>query len=159
MDLELALAGPGVWQTTVPAGFTFLVDARLPLAPEPTSAAGDEQPYDAELARFGPDHAALERLAQLGGGTVLASPAEVLSTPGEALVRLPMRLPLLFAALVVYLLSLLLVRLPDRAVASAAIPERSSRISMPPRSRTSAAPPPPMAKTPKPTPPDDQEAA
>ncbi len=159
VDLELAIAGPGVWQTTVPAGFTFLVDARLPLDPEPTSAAGDEQPYDAELARFGPDHAALERLAQLGGGTVLASPAEVLSTPGEALVRLPMRLPLLFAALVVYLLSLLLVRLPDRAVASAAIPERSSRISMPPRSRTSAAPPPPMAKTPKPTPPDDQEAA
>lgn len=157
--LELGVVGPGVWQTSVPAGFTFLVDARLPLDPEPTSAAGDETPYDAELARFGPDRASLERLASLGGGEVIASPADALATPGEAHVRLPIRLPFLFAALVVYLLSLLFVRMPDRAVASASIPERTSRISMPPRGRTSNAPPPPMMKTPKPSPPDDQEAA
>lgn len=158
-ELPLSIVGPGVWQATVPAGFTFLVDARLPLDPEPTSAAGDEQPYDAELARFGPDAASLDRLAAIGGGEVLTAPAGILEAPGEAFVRMPMRMPLLFAALVVYLLSLLLVRMPDRAVASAAIPERSSRISMPPSGRTSAAPPPPMVKTPKPTPPDDQEAA
>ena len=159
-ELELGIVGPGVWQTTVPAGFTFLVDARLPLDPEPTSAAGDETPYDPELARFGPDRASLDRLAELGGGTVIASVAEALAEPGDALVRMPLRLPLLFAALLVYLLSLLAIRLPDRAVASAAIPERSSRIPMPPSGRTSNAPPPPMAHdTPKPTPPDDQEAA
>lgn len=157
--LELGIVGPGVWQATVPAGFTFLVDARLPLDPEPTSAAGSETPYDVELARFGPDRASLDRLASLGGGTVIASPMEVLAAPGEALVRMPMRMPLLFAALFIYLLSLLLVRMPDRAVASAAIPERTSRISMPPAGRTSNAPPPPMAITPRPAPPDDQEAA
>ena len=157
--LELAIVGPGVWQASVPAGFTFLVDARLPLDPEPTSAAGDETPYDAELARFGPDRASIDRLATLGGGAVLTAPVEVLAAPGEALVRLPMRMPLLFAALLAYLLSLLLVRMPDRGVAGAAIPERSSRISMPPGGRTSNAPPLPMLKTPKPTPPDDQEAA
>lgn len=163
-ELELGVVGPGVWQTMVPAGFTFLVDARLPLDPEPTSAAGDETPYDAELARFGPDHVSLDRLAMLGGGALIASPSEALAAPGEALVRMPMRMPLLFAALFVYLLSLLLVRMPDRAVASIAKPERPSRISMPPIGRTSNAPPPPMARVPdagapKPSPPDDQEAA
>ena len=158
-ELEMGIVGPGVWQTTVPAGFTFLVDARLPLDPEPTSAAGDETPYDAELARFGPDRGSLERLATLGGGTVIAAPADALATPGEAFVRMPMRMALLFAALVVYLISLLLVRMPDRAVASVSIPERNARVSMPPGSRTSNAPPPPMVRTPEPTPPDDQEAA
>lgn len=155
-ELPLEIVGPGVWQTSVPAGFTFLVDARLPLDPEPTSAAGDETPYDPELARFGPDRASLERLASLGGGQLITAPADALAAPGEAFVRMPMRLPLLFAALLVYLLSLLLVRMPDRAVASASLPERSSRVPMPPRGRTSNAPPPPMADTPKP---NDQEAA
>jgi uncharacterized protein YegL len=157
--LELSIAGPGVWQASVPAGFTFLVDARLPLDPEPTSAAGDETPYDRELSRFGPERSSLDRLASIGGGLVLEAPATALTAPGEALVRMPLRMPLLFAALAIYLLSLLLIRLPDRAVASAAIPERTSRPSMPPAARTSNAPPPPMQKTPKPTPPDDQEAA
>jgi Ca-activated chloride channel family protein len=156
--LELDTVGPGVWQTSVPTGFTFLVDARLPLDPEPTSAAGDEMPYAEPLARFGPDAPMLERLALLGGGIVVDAPAAILDAPGQAFVRMPLRMAFLFAALAVYLLSLLLVRLPDRAVASAGVVERPSRIPVPARARPSQAPPEP-APAPAPREPDDQEAA
>jgi uncharacterized protein YegL len=150
-ELPLSIVGPGVWQATVPAGFNLLVDARLPLDPEPTSAAGDETPYDAELARFSPDRASLERLAAIGGGRVIDAPADALLTPGEAFVRMPMRMALLFAALLVYLLSLLLVRMPDRAVASAGAMDRPSRVPVPVPGRTSNAPPAPKS--------NDKEAA
>ena len=156
--LELETVGPGVWQTSVPTGFTFLVDARLPLDPEPTAADGDEAPYAESLARFGPDEAMLERLALLGGGTVVDAPSAILAAPGEAFVRVPLRMGFLFAALAIYLLSLLLVRLPDRAVASAGVVERPSRIPVPARARPSQAPPEPVPP-PAPKTPDDQEAA
>jgi hypothetical protein len=137
--LEVIARGPGIFQAEVPVGFTMLVDARLPIDPEPTAAAGDERPYAPELSRFGPDRGALERMAELGGGAVWSAPSEVLAARGEAWVMQPLRIPLLLAALLAYLVSLLLLRLPDPTITtvSAEAPGRSSvvpttRLSRPP---------------------------
>lgn len=140
--LELAPRGPGVWQAELPLapateGARFLVDARMPFDPEPTAAAGDELPYPAALRGFGPDRASLERLAAIGGGRVLDAPRGVIEQPGEAEVMRPLRTPILVAALLAYLLSLLLLRLPDRRLASGLALERPSRIPVPARGRPS----------------------
>lgn len=131
--LEMATVGPGVLQASVPVGSGFLVDARMPNDVEPTAAAGDERPYDEELATFGPDPAALERLAAIGGGSVLATPADVLATPAPVAAMRSLRTPLLVLALLSYLVSLLLLRLPDRALASSVALERPSRVPNPSR--------------------------
>jgi Ca-activated chloride channel family protein len=137
--LAVIARGPGIFQAEVPVGFTMLVDARLPLDPEPTAAAGDERPYAPDLTRFGPDLPALARMAELGGGALRSAPDEVLAAGGEAWVMQPLRIPLLLGALLTYLLSLLLLRLPDPTLTtvSAEAPGRSSvvpttRLSRPP---------------------------
>ena len=150
--LELAPRGPGVWQAELPVGFTFLVDARLPFDPEPTAAAGDEVPYPEALRAFGPDRASLDRLAAIGGGRVLDAPLGILEVPGEAVVMRALRTPLLITAILLYLHSQLLLRLPDRRLASGLATERPSRIPVPARGRPSLEPSP--APTQK-----DQEAA
>lgn len=144
--LEVVARGPGVFQAEVPVGFTMLLDARLPIDPEPTAAAGDERPYAPELLRFGPDTHALERMAELGGGAVLSAPAEVLAEGGEAWVMQPLRIPLLLSALLAYLLSLLLLRLPDRTITTVTA-EEPSRTSVVPTTRVSR---PPSIPSPKP---------
>ncbi|MDQ3034926.1 MAG: VWA domain-containing protein [Myxococcota bacterium] len=149
--LELAPRGPGVWQAELPVGFTFLVDARMPFDPEPTAAAGDEQPFPVALRAFGPELASLERLAAIGGGRVLEAPLGVLELPGEAEVMRPLRTPLLLAALLFYLASLLLLRMPDRRLASGLALERPSRIPVPARGRPSLGP--------SPASPDEKEEA
>jgi hypothetical protein len=132
-QLPMRLVGPGTWQASITTGLTFLVDARLPADIEPTVARGDERPYDAELAAFGPDLAALERLAALGGGAVLAAPLEITAPAASVPAMRSLRTPLLVLALFVYLASLLLLRLPDRALATGFEVERPSRIPQPSR--------------------------
>ncbi|UJR84708.1 VWA domain-containing protein [Sandaracinus amylolyticus] len=153
--LELEPRGPGVWQSEVPLaiGEQFLVDARLPIDPEPTAAAGDEAPYPESLRAFGPDRAALDRLATIGGGRVVDAPLAVLEAPGEAEVMRPLRTAILALALVLYVLSLLLLRLPDRRLASGLSVERPSRIPVPARGRPS------LTDSPAPRQKNDKEAA
>ncbi len=145
VPLELVARGPGIFQAEVPLGFTMLVDARLPIDPEPTAAAGDERPFDEELIRFGPDRVALERMAGLGGGALLESPAAILTTPGEAWVMQALRIPLLGLALLFYLVSLLLLRLPDRTITTVSA-EEPTRTSVVPSTRVSRPPGPPSRK-------------
>lgn len=149
-QLPMRLVGPGTWQASITAGFTFLVDARLPTDVEPTVAQGDERPYDAELAAFGPDHPSLERVAAMGGGAVLDAPLGITVPAASVPVMRSLRTPLLVLALLVYLASLLLLRLPDRALATGFEVERPSRVPQP--SRRSAPPRPPAARA-------DREAA
>jgi hypothetical protein len=148
-----------VFQAELPIGAGLLVDARMPFDPEPTAAAGDDLPYPAALRTFGPDRAAIARLAALGGGRVLDAPADVLDAPADVLevrhraeVLRPMRTPLLVAALFFYLLGLLWLRMPDRRLASALQVQRPSRMSVPARGRPWA------ERSPAPTP-TSKEAA
>lgn len=145
VPLELVARGPGVFQAEVPVGFTMLVDARLPIDPEPTAAAGDERPYDEELIRFGPDRVGLERMATLGGGVVLDAPLAILAAEGQAWVMQPLKIPLLAGGLLFYLLSLLLLRLPDRTITTVTA-EEPARSSIVPTTRVSRPPSPPSRK-------------
>lgn len=140
-SLPMEIAGPGVWQASIQTGFTFLVDARMPEDVEPTAAEGDERPYDEELAAFGPDTATLERLAAIGGGTLLGAPLEITSEATAVPAMRSLRTPLLLLALLVYLLSLLLLRLPDRSLATGFEVERPSRVPQPSRRSVPPAPP------------------
>ncbi len=141
--LRMAIAGPGVWQTTIDASAHVLVDARMPSDVEPSAAVGDEVPYDPELTAFGPDPAALERLAELGGGRVVVTPDAMLREAAPVPSMRSSRTPLLVLALLAYLLSLLFLRLPDRALTREVEAERPSRIPRP--SRHSAPPLPPRS--------------
>ncbi|MFO0712017.1 MAG: VWA domain-containing protein [Sandaracinus sp.] len=132
-ELPMEIAGPGVWQASIQTGFTFLVDARMPEDIEPTAAEGDERPYDEELAAFGPDQAALERLAAIGGGLLLDAPLGITTEASPVPSMRSLRTPLLVLALLFYLFSLLLLRLPDRALATGFEVERPSRIPQPSR--------------------------
>jgi len=145
VPLELVARGPGVFQAEVPVGFTMLVNARLPIDPEPTAAAGDERPYDEELIRFGPDPVGLLRMAELGGGTVLDTAGAILEGEGEAWVMQPLRIPLLIAAFFFYLVSLLLLRLPDRSI-NLVSAEEPGRTSVVPSTRVSRPPGPPSPR-------------
>ena len=120
----LRARGPGVFQAELPASSTLLVDARMPSDPAPTAADGDETPYPERLRAFGPDRDALARLAALGGGRLLATPAEVFAPGPPAVVPWPLRTALLASALLVYLLSLLVLRLPGQSAPGPA-PEAS----------------------------------
>jgi hypothetical protein len=117
--LALTPKGPGVFQAEVPIERGFLVTARMPFDPDPAAAEGDEEPYPRALRAFGPDAEALERLASLGGGRVLEEPSDIFETSSEALVRRALRTPLLVLALLTYLASLLLLRMPDRRLGRA----------------------------------------
>ncbi|HJL18445.1 MAG TPA: VWA domain-containing protein [Sandaracinaceae bacterium LLY-WYZ-13_1] len=126
--LELIERGPGVWQTELAAEGGFLVDARMPGDERPTVAVGHDHPYDPELAVFGRDAAELARLAAAGGGRVLERPAQLVEAVEEEAVMRSLRTPLLAAALVLYLLGLLLLRLPDHSVGAMVVrPERKRR--------------------------------
>ncbi|MBW2464560.1 MAG: hypothetical protein JRH11_23130 [Deltaproteobacteria bacterium] len=134
MALELEALGPGIFAGEVAVGGGFLAVARMPMDPEPTAAIAYDRTYDPELARFGHDDAALARLAEIGGGTVLSDPAEALEDVVEAPVSTPLSMWLFLAALLSYLVSVLLLRLPDDAAAKAAAAKiaRPSRWSEPP---------------------------
>lgn len=126
--LELIGRGPGVWQSELAESGGFLVDARMPGDERPTAAVGHDRPYDPELAVFGSDRAELERLAAAGGGRVLDEVAQIVEGIEEQPVMRPLRTPLLAAALAMYLLGLLLLRLPDHSVGATVVrPERKRR--------------------------------
>lgn len=127
-EVELFERGPAVWQTELLEDEGFLVDARMPEDERPTVAIGHDHPYDMELAVFGADMDALARLAEAGGGALLEGPAALVEAPEEERVMRSLRTPLLAAALLFYLLGLLLLRLPDHSVgATITRPERKRR--------------------------------
>jgi len=126
--LELIERGPGVWQSEILEGEGFLLDARMPIDERPTVAVGHDRPYDPELSVFGSDRAELSRLAAAGGGEVLDAPEAIVEAVEEEAVMRSLRLPLLVAALLMYLLGLFLLRLPDHSVsATVTRPERRRR--------------------------------
>ncbi len=106
----------------------------MPEDPEPTAAVAVDRSYPAELARFGHDEPVLARLAEVGGGSVLADLGAAFTDVRPEAVPTPLSVWLFFAALVLYLLSVLLLRLPDDAAAKAAAAKiaRPSRWSEPP---------------------------
>lgn len=119
--LELAERGPGIWQAEIIEEAGFLVDARMPGDDHPTVAVGFDRPYDPELARFGADQAELSRLAAAGGGALLSQPEAILDSIEAEPVMRSLRMPLFAAALTLYLLGLLLLRLPDPSVRAAVV--------------------------------------
>jgi hypothetical protein len=119
--LELVARGPGIFQAHVPIRDGFVVEARLPNDIEPTAAAGDDFPFPAELRAFGADREALGRFAEVGGGKVLDSSEQILAGVVPAPVMRAMRLPLLLAALFVYLLGVLMLRWPEKKMAAPVI--------------------------------------
>jgi len=126
--LELIERGPGVWQSEILEGEGFLLDARMPIDERPTVAVGHDRPYDPELSVFGSDRAELSRLAAAGGGEVLDAPEAIVEAVEEEAVMRSLRLPLLVAGLLMYLLGLFLLRLPDHSVsATVTRPERRRR--------------------------------
>lgn len=110
--LALRPRGPGVWEVEVPLESGFLVDARLPTSPEPTVAAAADAPYADELRGFGADRVALEAIARAGGGRVLRRAEDVFGNVRAQRVLRDLRVPLLVAALVTYLLGVLFLRMP-----------------------------------------------
>lgn len=142
--IELIARGPGVWQADVIEDRGFLVDARMPSDERPTVAVGFDRPYHPELALFGSDPVELERLAAAGGGRVLQRVDAILERAEEQSVMRSMRAPLLAVALALYLLGLLLLRLPDHSVSATVVrPERARRRW---GQRSSVEPPKPRAK-------------
>ncbi len=126
--LELVERGPGVWQTEILEDEGFLLDARMPVDERPTVAVGYDRPYHPELAVFGTDSAELARLAAAGGGEVLETPAAIVEAVEEQGVMRSLRTPLLASALFLYLLGVLLFRLPDHSVsATVTRPQRARR--------------------------------
>lgn len=126
--LELFERGPGVWQSEILADGGFLLDARMPGDERPTVAVGHDRPYDPELSLFGTHRAELERLAAAGGGEVLDELGAIVGAVDEESVMRSLRTPLLAAALLMYLLGLLLLRLPDHSVGATVVrPERKRR--------------------------------
>lgn len=126
--LELFERGPGVWQSEILADGGFLLDARMPGDERPTVAVGHDRPYDPELSLFGTHRAELERLAAAGGGGVLDELGAIVGAVDEESVMRSLRTPLLAAALLMYLLGLLLLRLPDHSVGATVVrPERKRR--------------------------------
>ncbi len=143
--IELAQRGPGVWQADVIEDRGFLVDARMPDDERPTVAVGFDRPYHPEIAVFGSNRVELERLAAAGGGRVLDRAAAVLDAREEQSVMRSLRTPLLALALALYLLGLLLLRLPDHSVSATVVrPERARRRRW--GQRSSQEPPKPRAK-------------
>jgi Ca-activated chloride channel family protein len=142
--LPLVQRGPGVWQADLVEDQGFLVDARMPIDERPTVAVGFDRPYDPELSLFGSNRAELERLAAAGGGRVLDRVDAIVEEVEERSVMRSVRTPLLAGALALYLLGLLLLRLPDHSVSATVVrPERSKRRWS---GRTSGAPPAPRVK-------------
>ncbi len=143
--IELAPRGPGVWQADVIEDRGFLVDARMPSDERPTVAIGFDRPYHPELSVFGSNAAELERLAAAGGGRVLSRAETILERVEAEAVMRSMRTPLLALALALYLLGLLLLRLPDHSVSATVVrPERARRRKW--GQRSSVEPPKPRAK-------------
>lgn len=129
--LELFERGPGVFSADVVEDQGFLLDARMPVDERPTVALGFDRPYPLELSVFGSEPVELERLAAAGGGRVLERPEQLeqlLAAVEEETVMRSLRTPLLAAALALYLLGLLFLRLPDHSVGATVVrPERKRR--------------------------------
>lgn len=117
-SVVLTPRGPGVLSAELPLQQGFVVEARMPWDPEPTAAIGADASFPDEYEAIGADRDALAALAALGGGRVLSSPGEVTAAVHAEAVTRSLRMPLLVLALLAYLASLLLLRLPERRVAA-----------------------------------------
>lgn len=119
--LDLTQRGPGLWQAEVDRVEGFIATGHLREGDEPVAAVAVDNPYPRELAAFGPDRPALELLAETGGGRVLDGLEQVLTITGDEVpTSHALRVPMLLAALVIYLASVLLLRLPRNARGAAA---------------------------------------
>jgi hypothetical protein len=137
--LALRPVAPGVFAGDVSLADGFVAVARMPWDPDPTAAAGEDRSYPEELGAFGPDREALAALAKLGGGRVLRSLEEAFAPPAAELVPRAVRTPLLAAALLLYLLSLLLLRWPEKRARGTATAGAGAEVTAA-RTRSSAAP-------------------
>jgi hypothetical protein len=126
--VDLALLGPGLWQAEVDLADGFVASGHLREGDEPVVAVAVDNPYPLELSSFGVDHGALSLVAELGDGEVLDGLEQVLAPGGEVPTMQRLRLPLLLLALLLYLASVLLLRLPQNAKATATrLIERGSK--------------------------------
>jgi Mg-chelatase subunit ChlD len=116
--LELAPVGPGVFRAVLPLEEGFLVTARLESDPEPTAAASADA-HEEELSAFGADAPALAAWAEVGGGKLVTELDGLFERAPDVHVGRSMALGLLAAALVLYLLGILLLRLPERRAVAA----------------------------------------
>ncbi|MEM9190621.1 MAG: VWA domain-containing protein [Myxococcota bacterium] len=137
--LELEPVGPGVFQALVHVDEGFLVTGRQLSDPEPTAAVAADASYPAELRTFGVDEVMAQAWADVGGGSVLETPAEILANVESERVGRSMRLWLLLAALGLYLLGILLLRLPERAAAIARPENRRGQFERSSKNRGSRA--------------------
>jgi uncharacterized protein YegL len=112
-SLELERRGPGLWQAEVEIEDGFIVWGSPPSSSEPMAAVAEDRPFSPDLAAFGPDAAALDTLAELGGGRVIQRDQEILIPSERVPTLVALRLPLLLLALVLYLVSVMLQRLPQ----------------------------------------------
>ena len=110
--LDVHPAAPGVWTANVALENGFVVDARLPTSREPTVAGGAEVPYAPEYRAFGADMPTLAAIAAAGGGRVIDRLDRALDDVHPIRVMREMRTALLVAALVLYLIGLLALRMP-----------------------------------------------
>lgn len=125
--LELTQLGPGLWNVEVDLGQGFLSSGAASAGEDPVAAVAVDNPYDSELAAFGPDAARLQSIADAGGGQVLELMDSVAAPGGDVDTVHALRLPLLLAALLLYLVSLLLLRLPRNARAGLTAKRKSDK--------------------------------
>ena len=138
--LELTRRGPGLWQVEVEVGDGFVASGHMTESDEAVVAVAVDHPFSPELANFGSDDVALATLAEQGGGRVIDDLGLILAPGGQVPTMQPLRLPLLLLALFLYLLSVLLLRLPRDTKARA--------LTLIRRRGKSQAPPPPPAEVP-----------
>jgi hypothetical protein len=119
--LDLIQRGPGLWQAEVDRVDGFIATGHLREGDEPVAAVAVDNPYPRELAAFGPDRPALELIAETGNGRVLDGLEQILTLTGDEVpTSQKLRVPMLLAALLIYLASVLLLRLPRNARGAAA---------------------------------------
>lgn len=131
-EVPFQLTAPGRYEARLAApGFgSFVVEAKHSRRtadgtsrPMAVSHGHASRPYPKEYAAFEPNPALLERVAEVGGGKLDVDPAAVFDPAGERIERhAPRQDRFIFAALVVFLLDLLVrrVRLFDRKFLRAA---------------------------------------
>lgn len=118
--IELVQRGPGLWQAEIDLGEGFVATGHLQEGDEPVAAVAVDNPYPRELSAFGADQSALSLIAETGDGVLFEGLEQVLAPGGEVPTMQRLRLPLLLIALLLYLASVLLLRLPQNARATAA---------------------------------------
>jgi hypothetical protein len=128
--LPLTRRGPALWQGETAVNDGFIVWGSPPGEDEPVAAVGEDRPYDIdELSRFGPDLTSLETWVALGNGSLVRDPRDVLVRSDRVTTMVALRLPILALALISYLASVLLQRLPRNVRSAVTTPARKDTTS------------------------------